>query len=322
VCFAGYLRTSFSERQFHRVCSPLSENLAFVSSHLHPRFRFPEMPPLGPGVALALGGGFAHAYSYLGVLGVVQEEQIPISCIAGSSIGGVLGAAYAAGIPLGSIIAKCREIRFRNLAPWRISRPSLASNKHLASLLDRCFDSRQFEDLAIPVTIVSTDLGTGDPVVFKQGLLAQALGASCAFPGLFEPVQIGTRYLADGVLVAPVPTHAARELGAQIVVGVSVGSHDCDRGVPSNIFHVVSRAINAVQKNHQDTWEQHADVVLYPSVQSIAWNDFARIDEAVEAGATASRNALPQIRKLLACQAVSDTQSLENAGSLCSGALQ
>ena len=258
-----------------------------------------EEAAIRPGIGLALGGGFARGYAHLGVLSVLEEEQIPISPISGSSIGSILGAAYASGTPLSRIIESCREIRFRDFARWRVSRFGLASNDRLGALVQRCFDSRQFEDLVIPTAIVATDLGTGDPVIFKQGNLAEAIRASCAFPGLFEPVQIGTRCLADGGLVAPVPTRAAREMGAEIVVGVSVGLHDGQRGAPTNIFQVVSRAVSAAQKHQVESWERHADIVLRPSVQSLAWDDFDRIDEAIAAGASAARGALPQIKKLL-----------------------
>jgi len=251
-------------------------------------------------VGLALGGGFARGYAHLGVLKVFEENQIPISCLAGSSIGSILAAAYASGTSLSNIIDKCREIRFRDFARWRVSRFGLASNDRLGALVQRCFDSRQFEDLYVPTAIVATDLGTGDPVVFKQGALAEAIRASCAFPGLFEPVQIGTRYLADGGLVAPVPTRAAREMGAQLVVGISVGSHDGQRGAPSNIFQVVSRAVSAAQKHQMESWERLADIVLRPKLQDLAWDDFGRIDEAMAAGAAVATSALPQIRKLLA----------------------
>jgi len=262
-----------------------------------------ERRSLRPGVALALGGGFARGYAHLGVVRVFEEHRIPISCITGSSIGSILGTAYASGSPLSCIVEKCREVRFRDFARWRVSRFGLASNERLGALVHRFFDSRVFEDLTIPAAIVATDLGTGDPVVFTQGSLVDAIRASCAFPGLFEPVQIGTRHLADGGLVAPVPTRAARELGAQIVVGVSVGLHDGERGAPQNIFQVVSRAVSAAQKNQLEAWERHADLVLRPSVQGLAWNDFDRIDESMEAGAAAARNALPAIKKLLASQA-------------------
>lgn len=293
-----------------------------MATRLQARFHCDDRPSVGPGIGLAMGGGFARAFAYLGVLSVLQDEQIPISCMTGSSVGAVISAAYAGGIPLGIIIATCRELRFRDLASWRFCRNSLASNKRLGSLLDRCFDSRQFEDLPIPVSIIATDLGTGDPVVFKQGLLADAVRASCAFPGLFEPVQIGTRYLADGTLVTLVPTRAARALGARIVVAVSIGVHDGERVAPSNMFQIVSRAIHAAQKNQSEPWERYADVVLYPSIQSIAWNDFDRIDEAIAAGAAATQNALPQIRGLLVSQVEIEAETLQQSSPLLAGALQ
>ncbi len=262
-----------------------------------------ERTPLRPGVGLALGGGFARGYAHLGVLSVFEEQQIPISCIAGSSIGAILGAAYASGAPLARIIEKCREIRFKDFGRWHVSRFGLASNERLGALVDEVFRSAQFEDLIVPAAVVATDLGSGDAVVFRSGSLTQAIRASCAFPGLFEPIQIGTRYFADGGLVAPVPTHAARQLGADIVVGVCVGLQDGHRGAPTNIFQVVSRAVSAAQKNQTELWERHANLVLRPDVHDLAWDDFERIDEAVAAGAAAARSAVPQIKKILAQKA-------------------
>jgi NTE family protein len=193
----------------------------------------------------------------------------------------------------------CRTLRFRDIARWRVSRLGLASNQRLGDLIGRVFESRQFEDLRIPLAVVATELTSGEPVVFTQGNLVDAIRASCAFPGLFEPVQIGTRCLADGGLVAPVPTHAVRGLGATSVVGISVGMQDGHRGAPSNIFQVVSRAVSAAQKHQLEIWERHADLVLRPDVQSIAWDEFDRADEAIQAGVATARRALPRIEKLL-----------------------
>jgi NTE family protein len=254
------------------------------------------------GIGLALGGGFARGFAHLGILQVLEQNQIPVSHIAGTSVGSILGAAYASGAPLAHIIETCRTLRFRDIARWRVSRLGLASNQRLENLIERVFDSRQFEDLRIPLAVVATDLTSGEPVVFTQGNLVDAIRASCAFPGLFEPVEIGTRCLADGGLVAPVPTHAARELGAAIVIGVSVGMQDGHRGAPTNIFQVVSRAVNAAQKHQLEIWERHADLVLRPDVQSLAWDDFHRADEAIAAGAAAAQRALPRIEKLLGQQ--------------------
>jgi NTE family protein len=256
-------------------------------------------PSARAGVGLALGGGFARGFAHLGVLQVFQQHKIEISHIAGTSVGSILGAAYASGAPLPRIIETCRTLRFRDIARWRVSRLGLASNHRLGALVERVFGSRQFEDLQIPLAVVATDLSSGEPVVFTQGNLVDAIRASCAFPGLFEPVEIGTRCLADGGLVAPVPTLAARSLGAQTVIGVSVGMHDGYRGVPTNIFQVVTRAVGAAQKHQLEIWERYADLVLRPDVQSLAWDDFARADEAIAAGAAAARRALPRIHKLL-----------------------
>jgi NTE family protein len=256
-------------------------------------------PSARPGIGLALGGGFARGFAHLGVLQVLEEHQIPISHIAGTSVGSILGAAYASGAPLARIMETCRTLRFRDIARWRVSRLGLASNQRLGDLIARVFESRQFAELRIPLAVVATDLASGEPVVFTQGNLVDAIRASCAFPGLFEPVEIGTRYLADGGLVAPVPTRAARDLGAASVIGISVGTQDVHHGAPTNIFQVVSRAVSAAQKHQLEVWERHADLVLRPDVQSIAWDDFHRADEAIQAGADTARRALPRIEKLL-----------------------
>lgn len=289
-------------------------------SHLVPWKGEPHDPRTG--VSVALGGGFARGYAHLGVLQAFQEHGIPVTSVAGSSIGSILGAAFASGVPLSLIIQKCREIRFRDFAKWRVSRFGLASNERLGALVQKLFGTKQFEDLQLPLAIVATDLGTGDAVVFRRGNLSQAIRASCAFPGLFEPIQIGTRCLADGGLVAPVPARAARELGAELVVGVSVGLHDGQRGAPTNIFQVVSRAVSAAQKQQLEGWERYADLVLRPSVQGLSWDDFDRIDEAIEAGAAVATSAVPKLKQLLARQNALHSSFGQQGELLLAGSLQ
>jgi len=257
------------------------------------------VPSCRPGIGLALGGGFARGFAHLGVLQVLEQQHIPIACIAGTSVGSILGAAYASGAPLARIMATCRTLKFRDIGSWHVSRLGLASNHRLGDLVERVFDAKQFEDLRIPLAVVATDLNTGEPVMLTHGNLVDAIRASCAFPGLFEPVKIGTRCLADGGLVAPVPTRAARDLGADFVLGVSVGVQEGDRESPSNIFQVVTRAVAAAQKHQLEVWERDADLVLRPDVQSFAWDAFDRADEAIAAGAEVTRRALPRIQKYL-----------------------
>jgi NTE family protein len=253
-----------------------------------------------PGVALALGGGFARGFAHLGVLQVFEENHIAISHIAGTSVGSILGAAYASGAPLAQIMATCRTLKFRDIARWHVSRLGLASNHRLADLIERVFVSQTFEKLRIPMAVVATNLNSGEAVVFTEGNMVDPIRASCAFPGIFEPVEIGTRWLVDGGLIAPVPTQAARNMGAKYVVGVSVGMPEGDRGKPTNIFQVVSRAVCAAQKHQLEMWERHADLIIRPDVHSLAWDDFHRADEAIEAGKIAAKIAVPRILKLLA----------------------
>src|SRR5215469_8790744 len=141
--------------------------------HAPPEKVHPGTGTLSPraGVGLALGGGFARGFAHLGVLKVLQQQQISVSHIAGSSVGSIIGAAYASGAPRERILEACRTVRFRDIARWRVSRLGLASNQRLGALIERVFGSRQFEDLQIPLAVVATDLSSGEPVVFTQGNL-------------------------------------------------------------------------------------------------------------------------------------------------------
>ncbi len=251
------------------------------------------------GLGVALGGGFARAFAHLGVLHVLEEEGIPVSCIAGTSAGSILGTAYASGIPLARIAQVCRSIRFRDFGRWRLSRLGLATNDRLGELVRRWFQATTFERLLIPSAVVSTDLGTGEAFVFTSGEVAEAIRASCAFPGLFEPVHLDGRCLADGGLVAPVPTLAARALGARCVLGVSVGFNHWSGAAPSNLFQVLCRAVSIAQKHQTTSWTNSADILLEPNVRGIDWGDFHRADDAIAAGAAAARAALPRLRQLL-----------------------
>src|SRR5260370_26855058 len=119
--------------------------------------------PSRPGVGLAFGGGFARGFAHLGVLQTFEQHHIPISHIAGTSVGSILGAAYASGTPLARIIETCRTIRFRDIARWRVSRLGLASNQRLGGLIERVFQSRPLEDLRIPPPVAPPHLTSADP---------------------------------------------------------------------------------------------------------------------------------------------------------------
>jgi NTE family protein len=256
------------------------------------------------GIALALGGGFSRGFAHLGVLEVLEQEHIPISFIAGTSIGGLLGAAYADGIPVRQLSELGRQVRIRDFIRfYRAAKGSAKAGRageaaeHAApsdligQFVHEWFQSTRVEELAIRTAIVTTDLDAGATHVFTRGPLDIAIRASCAFPGLFPPVEHEGRRFADGCIMAPVPTAVAARMNCACVLGVAVGSDD--RNASPSDHAAVKGALGP-------SWTNLADIILDPVVNQIGWTDFSRVDEAFDAGADAMRLAVPQVRELLA----------------------
>jgi len=262
--------------------------------------RYPAFPRGGAGVAVALGGGFSRGFAHLGVLEVLEQEQIPVAAIIGASIGSLLGAAYAEGIPVQTLRELGREVRIRDFIRPRHSHPAPRTKDGIGQFVSDWFRSRCGEELPIPTAIVATDLVSGAPHIFTRGPLDVAIRASCAFPGLFKPVEHEGRMLADGCIVAPVPTEVAARMTADCVLGVMVDAHRSKTTPPNSIVQVFSKALMAAQKPASPSWMTKADVLLEPEVHHIDWHDFSCVDEAYAAGKDSMRRALPVLRELLA----------------------
>lgn len=254
------------------------------------------------GVTLALGGGFSRGFAHLGVLNVLEQEQIPVAAIVGTSIGGLLGAAYSDGISVSDLCDLGRKVKIRDFLRFqRVGDGSQEQRKDcLGAFVREWFGAERLEELSIPTAIVSTNLDTGAPYVFTRGPVETAIRATCAFPGLVKPVEHEGRLLADGCLVAPVPTQIAARmsggcvLGVSVAVGESVGS---SAGNEVRVFDSEWRAAHRMAL--EPSWSRDADILLEPQVRDIDWNDFSRVDEAFAAGAKAMQVALPFLREML-----------------------
>jgi NTE family protein len=252
-------------------------------------------------VILALGGGFSRGFAHLGVLEVLAQAQIPISGIVGTSIGSLLGAAFADGIPIDELCELGRRVRIRDFIRFRRSQPEAQKNDRIGQFVREWFHSSRIEEFSIPMAIVTTDIDTCAPYVFTRGPLDVAIRASCAFPGLFEPVEYEGRMLADGCIVAPVPTVVAARMSAGCVLGVAVNSGVGSASFASEVVQSSDRTLGILHSRKiSPSWTRKADVMLEPEVQQIDWNDFSRVDEARAAGAESMRRALPCLRELLA----------------------
>ena len=247
-----------------------------------------------PRVGLALAGGFARGIAHVGVLRVLREAGIPIDVVAGTSVGALIGAAFCAGTPLERMQEIGAGTSFADFGRWTPSWLGLATNQRMEKFLGRFTPLKTFEELAIPLAIATTDIEAGISVYYTRGPLGPPLRASCAYPGLFVPIQFEGRTLVDGFLTSPVPVEGVLLLGADLVIAVYLESGNIEQ--PRTFTDILSRSFNIIQRHTDIAWRQQADIIIEPDVKPFVWDDFSRTPELVAAGEAAALAALPQIR--------------------------
>jgi NTE family protein len=252
-----------------------------------------------PAIGIALGGGFARGIAHVGVLKVLEQEGIPVRVVAGTSVGALIGAAYCSGVTVDELHEMAHNVRFTTFARWTLSRCGFASNDRMISFLTRFLKVKTFEELRIPLGVTATDFNTGEGVVFHSGSIIDPVRASCAYPGMFLPVQMRGRYLVDGMLSHPVPTRPLREMGAERVLAVHLRGTWANGGPPRHLFDVIGQSFAIAQDAMSTVWRQAADLVIEPDVAGFAYDDFKRADDLVRVGEVAMKSALPEVRKWL-----------------------
>jgi NTE family protein len=254
-------------------------------------------PAERPRVGLALAGGFARGIAHIGVLRVLREADIPIDCIAGTSVGALIGASYCAGASLEEMERIGAGTTFADFGRWTPSWLGLATNQRMEKYFARFTPIKTFEELHTPLAVAATDINAGVTVYYSHGAIVPPIRASCAYPGLFLPIQYDGRTLVDGFLTAPVPVEGALLLGADIVIAVFLEAGSLEQ--PRTFTDVLSRAFTIVQHHNDLTWRTQADVIIEPDVKPFVWDDFSKTPEMVAAGEAATLAALPQIRAAL-----------------------
>jgi len=282
-------------------------------------------------IGLALGGGGARGLAHIGVLKVLEKEEIPIDLIAGTSIGALVGGAYASGINQDELQKKVDEYlnstEFRSSAikafetahakgevglTQRIQtylrnhfyliqamfKPGILSNEDFQTTIDYFIPDIQIEETRIPFRAVATDLVSGEQITFSEGSLRQAVMASCAVPGAIAPLKEGERLLSDGGIICRVPSPVARHEGADIVIAVVV-----DRGIGSEELRTVVDVYLRVSEIMGERLKQYdladADVVIRPEVGDLHWSSFSQAMNLIDEGEKAAREKLDDIRRLM-----------------------
>jgi NTE family protein len=186
-----------------------------------------------PSIGLALGGGAARGFAHIGVLRVLQANGIVPDVIVGTSIGAVVGGCYIHG-QLDAFEAWARHLTARGVLGYldvSFGGSGFISGGRLAARLEETLGDTMIEDLKQRFAVIATELGTGHEIWLTRGRMVDALRASYALPGIFNPIRIGGRWLMDGALVNPVPVSAARALGARLVIAVNLNSELSGHGV-------------------------------------------------------------------------------------------
>jgi NTE family protein len=284
-----------------------------------------------PKVGLALGGGGARGAIHIGVLKILEEHGVPVHCIAGTSVGALIGAAYARTGDAREIekllFAYLRSDLFQHARFSFFSQPSSSEPKlfeRISSFIkkeyvlnvtlsrpfiyprDRFLEHLEFflengriEDLRIPFAAVASDLESGEEVVLRQGSLLDAVYASSTYPGVVEAVRLDGRLLVDGGVTSLVPVEAARRLGADVVIAVNP-----ERRIDAEIdnlsgVEIIFRADDIMMAELAAWKSRDADVLIFPGEGEAKWYEFSKAPEYVLMGEEAAQEKIPEILKAI-----------------------
>lgn len=287
-----------------------------------------------PDLGIALGGGGLLGVAHIGVLEVLEESGISPGIVTGTSAGSLVGALYAAGIKPSvlrklSLSLQKKDFFSWNFNPYSFIRFLLDNLRDMANFLDAApralFNGEKIGELVVNLTkkkrfneiprtfgVVAVDLISGKKVVFSNKMiklspetlyfpdapLGLAVQASCAIPGVFEPVPYQGTLLTDGGLAEMVPAQLARHLGARIVVGVSLKQMGSVQE-PETIIRVIQRSIDIMTLQNTQLDLKFADLVIDPLASDASLGDFERVPELLKRGRQAAEKALPTLKKLL-----------------------
>lgn len=261
-----------------------------------------------PRIGLALGGGGARGAAHVGVLRGLEAAGIPIDCIAGTSSGAMVGAAYAAGVTVDQIEAIFRSVRMRDLfrPSWRLD--GWLDNSPLAASFERTVGRLRIEDLPIPFAAMATDADSGEAVPLQEGELGPILRASTAIPCIVRPVHLAGRRLVDGGVTNKVPVRLARSMGADLVIAVDLSiPYPWRRRQARSPLHFLMRVLEIMDEQLVSTQLAEADVVIQPPVDCGNF-EFHRYRQQVVSGEEAVAGAIPLIRKRMSAFAASAGQ--------------
>ncbi len=248
---------------------------------------------------LALSGGGGHAAAHAGVLRVLEREGLRVAGVVGVSGGALVAAAWAGGADLERLVDQASRLH-----PWTWVRGwggGLLSGTRLGMMIDEFLPTPTFEGLRVPLWVVATDVDTGERVILRDGDLRDAVRASCSFPGVFPPMPLAGRRLYDGGVAEVIPVRPAREMAGEAGAVLAVDVNGGTKWPAAESFVAVAlRAGLTLLRGRSRSELAGADLVIAPAMGESAWMQPRKIPGFYEAGEDAAREALPELRRLVA----------------------
>ena len=247
---------------------------------------------------VAFGGGGTRGFAHIGAIRVFQENHIDFDYVAGNSAGAIAGALYAAGIPWQELYDFALNIRDKNVLP---KKPifSYMSSEIIEQFADCFLKGKAFSDLTKPFCALAVNLEQGTLETLCRGSVSKALSASCAVPGVFQPVRIGRKTYIDGGTLRSIPTEAVRAMGAEKVVGINLNA-ERSRGTQSvKRLDVFLTAYNLSINVNSEICARYADVMLEPQLDSYRRHQIKSIETMLQIGEDEARAHLSEIKALL-----------------------
>ncbi len=257
-----------------------------------------------PKIGLALGSGGAKGLSHIGVIKVLEKNDIPIDYIAGSSIGSLIGGAYAATKDISKIektVLKTDLKKAFSLIDPAL-RGGLIGGDKVRRFVEKQTGRKDFKDLEIPLSVIATDLRNGEAVVINKGNLSTAIRASISFPLLFKPVKRKKRILGDGGLSLPVPVRTVREMGAEVVIAVNLDSSYFNEKYTSGklgIYKAAGNSLNILRFHLANYNTQGAEITVLPQTGNIRWSKFINGGDVILQGEKAMRKKMEHLKRII-----------------------
>ena len=222
-----------------------------------------------PKIGLALGSGGARGLAHIGVLKVLEEENIPIDMIAGTSMGALVAAFYAAGQDIDALLKISRTFKRKYFIDMTMPKLGFVLGKRIKDFIRIFTFNKKIEELNLPVALVATDIHTGEKVVFREGPIAEAVRASISIPGIFVPETVNGRLLVDGGVSDRVPVSVVRDMGADIVIAVDVSGLKKNQEI-STIYDVILQSLDIMQQELISNRALQSDIYLRPAVKNFS----------------------------------------------------